>query len=140
MGFVNDEADAARRTATAGVQAPFGVGEAVVEGEFFAGDDVATGDDPDVTADIVSSAIWSTGMVNQAGDVARRAAVEVVLFVEIKNIDAVVTATFLAFEALFFAPLCFGFGDAFAGVFDHACFVGNGALRINTASVNRGVA
>lgn len=137
--LVDDVADAAFGTAAAGVQTPFGVGETVIEGEFFAGSDFATGNDPDVSANVVGAAVWRTGMVNQTGDVARRAAVEIVLFVEIKNINAVVAATFLTFEALFFAPLCFGFCDACAGVLDHARAVGNIALCIDATAVNRGV-
>src|SRR5689334_22575066 len=49
--FGDDEAGTTRRAAATGMQAPFGEGEAVVVGEFFARGEVAAGDDPDVAAD-----------------------------------------------------------------------------------------
>lgn len=138
--FVDDETYTAWGTAAAGVKPPFGVRETVIEGELLASGDVAACDDPDPSADVVGPTIWSAGMVNQTGDIAGRAAVEVVLFVEIKNINAVVTAAFLTCQALLLALAGLGFRDALAGVFDHACFVGNVTPRINATSVNRGFA
>jgi hypothetical protein len=75
--FVDDKADTTRRTAAAGMQAPFGVGETVIESEFFAGGDVAARDDPDVSVNVIGLAIGRAGMVDQAGNIAGRATVKI---------------------------------------------------------------
>src|SRR5690606_16265471 len=65
----DDVADAFFRAATAGVVAPGGVGETVVEGDFLAGGDVAAGGDPDVAADIVGLGVGRAAVVDVAGGV-----------------------------------------------------------------------
>ncbi len=140
LGAVHDEAGAARGTAAAGVQRPFGEGETVVERQLGARGDVAAGGDPHSATDHLDAAIGGAGVVDQARDVAAGAAVEVVAASEIKNIDGVIAVVALAGEALRFAAGSLGLGNAFAGVFDHARAVGDQLARVDPATVDGGLA
>lgn len=122
------------------MQAPFAIRKTVVESNFFAGSNFSPSNNPDTPTNGLGPTIWRTRVIDQAGDVTGRSAVEIVLFIEIENIDAVIASASLALLALFLALPCLRFRDAFARIFNHPCAIRDNALRIYTAAVNRRLA
>ena len=139
MGGVDDEAGAARGAAAARMQVPIAESETVVEGEFGARGDVAAGNDPDTTADHLDAAVGGAGVIDEAGDIAAGAAVEIVALGEVENVNAGIAAAALAGEALELATGGLGLRDAFAGVFDRGRAVGDRLAGVDAAAVNRGL-
>ena len=99
LGAVHDEAGAPGRAAAARMQRPLGEGEAVVEGELGTRGDVAARGDPHAAAGHLDAAVRGARVVDQTGDVAAGAAVEVVATREVKNVNGVVAPAALAGEA-----------------------------------------
>jgi len=139
LGAVHDEAGAPGRAAAARMQRPLGEGEAVVEGELGTRGDVAARGDPHAAADHLDAAVRGARVVDQTGDVAAGAAVEVVATREVKNVNGVVAPAALAGEALRLAAGGFGLGNPFAGVFDHGRAVGDQLARVDSTAVDGGL-
>jgi hypothetical protein len=115
---------------------PFTEAETIIEREFLAGSDVASRDDPDATAYDFDAAIRPARVVDQSGDVAREAAVQIVTRVEFENIHTVVLAAPPSLQSLRLPSQGFPLRNAFSDIFDNARAIGDRAPRVNAAPVN----
>lgn len=140
LRLIDDEADAVRRAAAAGMLTPFAERKTVVVGEFLAARDVAGGDDPDASANGFGAAVGRAGVIDETGDVAGLATVDVVALVEIPDVNAAVAAGGEPGETLLLAAVRLGLGDFFADVFDDARAFGDVDAGVGAASVDTGAA
>ena len=139
LGAVHDKAGAPGGAAAARMQRPLGEGEAVVEGELGTRGDVAARGDPHAAADHLDATVWGARVVDKTGNVAARAAVEVVATREVEDVNGVVAAAALAGEALRLAAGCLGLGNPFAGLFDHGRPVRDQLARVDSTAVDGGL-
>lgn len=140
MGLVDDETDAIGGAAAARVVWPLGKREAVIVGKFLAASDIAIGDDPHATANGFGAAVGCAGMIDEPGDVAGLAAIDVMARVQIPDVNTTIAAGFETGETQLLAAVGFGFGDFLPDVFDDASALGDIDASVSAAAVNGGAA
>ncbi len=139
LGAVYDVANATRRAATAGMIFPEGVAVSIIKGHLLACGDVTPGQDPNSSLAGFSAAIGRARVIDEPGDVAARAAVEIVTLIQVEDIDGAITAPPGAFQPPRLAPPGFGLGDLLAHIFDDAGAIRNVTACIYATAMNGGV-
>ena len=77
-------------------------------------------------------------MVQQAGDVALHAAIEVLALIQIEDVNRSFSGDFGSGQTLVGAALAFAFADLFSGVFQDLCAGGNVSPGEDALGVNGG--
>jgi len=136
---VDNKSNAAVRPTPARVLKALPISVAVVECQFGSRGDLLLRQNPDAPTDDIGATVGSARMVQQAGQIAPLAAVEVVPSVELKNINAPVASASFPRRPSLFAAIRLRLRDAFPGVFDHPRARRNRHPRIDAPSVDRGL-